>query len=91
MAFLGYLLESPKKLRPRLEGMGRGRWDTPNDAVVLGAIESRLDTMRVTAMVLDRMKGLANDLALVADDHPKRAILLTWIGGEMANWPSQCG
>lgn len=47
--------------------------------------------MRDMATVLDRMKGLTNDLALAADDRPRRATLLTCIAGEMTNWPSVCG
>lgn len=91
VASLGYLLESLKKLRQRLKRMGRGRWVTQNDAVVLGAIESHLDTMSNMSTVLNWMKGLANGLAVVANDRPKRAILRTWIGGEMTNWPRVCG
>ncbi|KAG6360730.1 hypothetical protein INS49_011795 [Diaporthe citri] len=91
VASLVYLLESLKKLRQRFEGMGRGRWDTQNDAVVLGAIESHLDSVMDMATALDRMKGLANGLALVANDRPQRAILRTSIGGEMTNWPRVCG
>ncbi|KAL1850154.1 hypothetical protein Daus18300_013022 [Diaporthe australafricana] len=88
---LGYLLESLKKLRQRFEGIGPGRWDAQNDACVLGAIMAHLDTMRDMAIVLERLKGLADDLALVGDDRPKRAILLTWICGEMTNWPRMSG
>ncbi|KAI3391866.1 hypothetical protein diail_6665 [Diaporthe ilicicola] len=88
---LGYLLESLKKLRQRFEGIGPGRWDAQNDALVLGAIRAHLDTARDMALVLERMKGLADDLALVGDDRPKRVILLTWICGEMTNWPRMSG
>lgn len=87
VASLGYLLESVKKLRQRFGGIGPGRWDARNDATVLGAIMAHLDTMRDMARVLERMKGLADDLALVDDDRPKRMILLKWIGDEMTNWP----
>lgn len=88
---LGYLLESLRKLRQIFEGIGPGRWDAQNDVSVLGAIMAHLDTMRDMAIVLERMKGLADDLALVGDDRPKRTILLTWICGEMTNWPRMSG
>lgn len=62
VASLGYLVEFSKKSRQRLEGIGRGRRGIQNDSAVLGAIKAHLDNMRDMAVVLERMKGLAQRL-----------------------------
>lgn len=68
------LLQSLEKLRQMFEEIRSGRWDTQNDVIVLSAIVVHLDIMGNMDVVLVRMRGLANDLALVADDRPQRAI-----------------
>ena len=37
--------------------------------------------------MVERVKGLADNLALVADHNPKTGVLLKWMGGKMANGP----
>ncbi|KUI67998.1 Chaperone protein DnaJ [Cytospora mali] len=94
VATLGYFWESLRGLketiverRSRVAERGGLLLLADDDRLVSGALKAHRGTGRDMVEVLERLKGLAGELACVGDGDPKREVLLEWMCGEMRSWP----